>query len=133
MQAADTVPLRGMAAEVILRRGDAGGAHIGEALMVARYDGVGRIELFNEPAHQLRLGAALGTAEERPGSLAEPFDEARLGQQLEMPGDSRLRLAQNLGQLRNRQFSLGQQHQDAQAGFLAGRLEQRCQVVVRNT
>ena len=40
-----------------------------------------------------------------------------------MARDARLRLPQNLGEVGHRQFGLGQQHQDAQARFLAGRLE----------
>ena len=40
-----------------------------------------------------------------------------------MARDARLRLPQDLGQVGHRQFGLGQQHEDAQARFLAGRLE----------
>ena len=40
-----------------------------------------------------------------------------------MARDARLRLPQDLGEIGHRQLGLGQQHQDAQARFLAGRLE----------
>ena len=40
-----------------------------------------------------------------------------------MARDARLRLPQDLGEVGHRQLGLGQQHQDAQARFLAGRLE----------
>ena len=99
MQAADAVPLGGVAAEVILGRGDTRRAHAGEALTIAGDDGIGGIKLVHQVAHELRLGAALGTAEERPRPFAEPLDEPRLGQQLEVAGDPRLRLSQDFGEL----------------------------------
>ena len=67
----------------------------------------------------------LGQAEERPGALAEALDQPGLGQQLEMARDARLRLAQDLGEIGDGQFGLGQQRQDAQARLLAGGLERR--------
>ena len=40
-----------------------------------------------------------------------------------MARDARLRLAEDVGQILDRQFGLGQQRQDAQARRLAGRLQ----------
>jgi len=66
---------------------------------------------------------ALGQPEERPCSLAEALDQPGLGQQLQMARDARLRLAQDIGEVGNGQFGLGQKGKHAQARFLAGRLE----------
>ena len=80
-------------------------------------------------ARHLGAAAVLGQAEEGPGALAEALDQAGLGQQLEMARDARLRLAQDVGQVGDGQFGLGQQRQHAQPRLLAGRLEGRVEGV----
>ena len=100
--------------------------HRGEPLAVARDGRVGGIEPRDQRARQLGAAAVLGEPEERPGALAEALDQPGLDQQLEMARDARLRLAQDVGEVGDGQFGLGQQRQDAQARFLAGRLEGAC-------
>ena len=80
MELADAVPLRGMAAEIILRGGGARGAHRGEPLAVADDDGIAGIEPPDQSARDVGGTAALGQAEESPRSLAETLDQAGFGQ-----------------------------------------------------
>ena len=130
MQLADAVPLGGMAREIGLRRRGPGGAHAGEPLAVARDGRVGGVEPRRPGARdQLGAGAVLGEAEEGPGALAEALHQPGLGQQLEMARDARLRLAQDVGEIRDRQLGLGEQRQDAQPRLLARRLEGGVEVV----
>ena len=132
VQLADAVPLRGVRAEIVLRRGGARRPHRGEPLAVARdrSDRSGSSRATSV-ARDVGAAAALGQAEERPGALAEALDQPGLGQQLEVARDARLRLAQDLGEIGHGQFGLGQQRQDAQARFLAGRLERAVEGVER--
>jgi len=71
--------------------------------------------------------AALGQPEERPGALSEALDQSGLGQQFEVARDARLRLAQDVGEVGDGQFGLGQERQHAQARLFArgfqGRVE----------
>ena len=123
MELADAIPLRGVRAEIILRRRGARGPHRREPVAVARDHRILGVEPGDQLARELGAAAAFGQAEERPGALAEALDQPGLGQELEMARDARLRLPQDLGEVGHRQFGLGQQHEDAQARFLAGRLE----------
>ena len=123
VQLADAVPFGGVLAEIGLRRGGARRAHRGEPVAVAGDDAVGRVEPSEQRARDFGAAAVLGQAEERPGALAKALDQPGFGQQLEMARDARLRLAQDVGEVGNGQFGLGQQRQDAQARLLTRRLE----------
>ena len=71
------------------------------------------------PAQRLDQGGAiLHEAEERPGALAVPLHQPSLHQQLEMARDARLRLAQDIGQIGNRELAGGQECEDAQTRLL---------------
>ncbi len=59
------------------------------------------------------LGAGLGQAEEHPRAFTEALDEAGIGHQLQMPADTRLALAEDLGEVLDVQLATGQQRQDA--------------------
>ncbi len=65
--------------------------------------------------------AALAETEERPRAFAEALDQPGFGQKPQMARQARLRLAQNFGEVGDRQFGLGDQHQDAAAGSLRRR------------
>ena len=123
VQLADAVPLRGVRAEIVLRRGGALRAHRGQPVAVARDHRVLGIELGDQRARELGAAALLGQPEERPGALAEALDQPGLDQELEMARDARLRLAQDLGEVGHGQLGLGQQHQHAQPRVLARGLE----------
>ena len=122
MEFADAVPFRGMPAEIILRGGGAGGAHGGQALAVAGDDRIVGIEPRDQRAGDVGAAAALAETEEGPRAFAEALDQAGFGEKPQMPRQPRLRLAQDFGEVRHRQFGLGQQHQDAQPGGFARRL-----------
>ena len=108
MQLADAVPLRGVRAEIVLRRRRARGPHRREPVAVARdHRSRSGSSLRDQLARELGGAAAFGQAEERPGALAEALDQPGLGQQLEMARDARLRLPQDLGEVGHRQFGLG--------------------------
>ena len=57
--------------------------------------------------------------EERPGALAVLVDHARLGEQLEVPGDARLALPEDVGEVGDRQLAVLEQGDDPQPGLLA--------------
>ncbi len=125
VQLADAVPFGGVGAEIGLRRGGARRAHRGKPGAVAGDGLVGWIEPLEQRARELGAAAMLGQAEERPGALAEALDQPGFGQQLEMARDARLRLAQDVGEVGDRQFGFGEQRQHAQARLLARGLEGR--------
>ena len=116
MQLADAVPLGG-----VLRgnrsapRRRARRAPRRAARGRARSIGSAGSSRADQRAREVGAAAVLGEAEEGPGALAEALDQPGLGQQLEVARDARLRLAQDLGEVGDRQFGLGQQRQDAQA------------------
>ena len=117
---ADAIPLGGMPAEIVLCRGGARGAHRGEPLAVAGDHRVVGIEPRDHRARDIGGAAALAQTEERPRAFAEALDQAGLGEKAQMARQAGLRLAQDLGEVGNRQLGLGDQRQDAQArGFPA--------------
>ena len=83
------------------------------------------IEAVDERARDVSAAAMFGQPEECPRALAEALDQPCFDQQLEVPRDARLRLAQDVGEIGNGQLGFGQQGQHAQASLLAGRLERR--------
>ena len=101
-------------AEIILRRGGARGAHRGEPLAVAGDDRVVGIEPRDHRARDVGGAAALAQTEERPRAFAEALDQAGLGEEAQMARQARLRLAQDLGEVGDRQLGLGDQRQNAQ-------------------
>ena len=123
MELADAVPFGGVAPEIILRRGGARGTHRRQPFAVADDGGVAGIEPRDQDARDVGAAAALGQAEKGPRALAETLDQAGFGQQPQMPGQPRLRLAQDVGEVGDGQFGLRKQRQDAQAGRFAGGFE----------
>ena len=102
MQPADAVPLGGVLAEIGLRRGGARGAHRRQPAAVAQHHGVGRIEPRDQQLRDVGNAAALAEPIERPAPLAEAIDQPGFGEQLQVPRDARLRLAQDLGEVGDR-------------------------------
>ena len=107
MQLADPVPLGGVATEIGLRDRLPLRPHRCQPLAIARERRVGRVEPGNEIAGELGGPAPLAQAEEGPRPFAEPVDQPGLGQEPQMPRDARLRLAQDVGEVRDRQLGLG--------------------------
>ena len=81
------------------------------------------VEPRDQLARERRVAAALGKPEESPRALAEPLDQPGLGQKLQMARNPRLRLPQNVGEVRHRQLGLGQERQNTQPRRLARSLE----------
>ena len=123
VQPADAVPFGGVLAEVGLRRGSPRGAHGREPAAVAQHDRVGRIEPSHQHLRDIGDAAALAEPVERPAPLAETIDQAGFGQQLQVPRDARLRLAQDLREVGDRQVGFRQQREHAQPRALPGGAE----------
>ena len=77
----------------------------------------------DQGAGDVGAAAALGQPEKGPRALAEALDQSGFGQQPQMTGQPRLRLAQDVGEVGDGQFGLRKQRQDAQAGCFAGGFE----------
>ena len=124
VQLADTVPFGRVPSEVILRGGGASGAHGGEPFAIASDDRICRIEPRNQGAGDIDA-ALLAEPIKGPGAFAKALDQARLGKEPQVAGQPWLRLAQDLGEVRDGQFRLGQERQNTQPRGFAGRF-QRC-------
>ena len=59
------------------------------------------VERVKQRMQQTRRRGAIGEPEEGPRPLAMTLDQPRFDQQLEMARDARLRLAENVGQVRD--------------------------------
>jgi hypothetical protein len=122
VQIADAVPLGSVLTEIGLRGSRPGRPDVGKPLTVAGDHRVAGVETLQHCAGHGRAAALLCQPEERPGPLAEALDQAGFGEQLEVPGDARLRLPQNVGQVGNGELGFGEQREHAQARLLAGGL-----------
>ena len=79
---------------------------------------------------QLADRTAGDQVEERPGTLAMLVDDAGIGEQLEMAGDARLRLPEDVGEIGDGELAMLQQRHDPQPGRLVERpqdIEERWQ------
>ena len=80
-----------------------------------------------EPMHDVaaKFGGAcpLSRQEERPRTFAMALDEPRLDEQLEMPRNPRLRLAEDGHELRHGQLGFGQKGEQPQTRVFPGCLE----------
>ncbi len=121
VQRAQAVPLRRQPGEEALRRLGALGPDGIEARAVLRQGRRRAVEAGEERGDE--VGRALDEAEERPGALAVALDEARLDHQLEVARDPRLRLAEDVGEVGDRQLALAEKGQDAQARLLRRRAQ----------
>ena len=125
VQRAQPVPLRRQAREEGLRGLGARLADGAQPSLVGGKPCVFAVEVDDEALHGRPDGAALGQMEEGPGPLPVAFDEPCLGKQLQVPRNTRLRLAKNVGEVRDVEFALGKQRKDSQPRLLPGRPERR--------
>ena len=123
VQGADAVPLGGMGLEVGLRRGLALVLQGLGAAQVAHNQRVGAVDALQHQAGQLAALAGLGQAEIHPAAFRRALDQPRLGQQLEVPADARLALAEDARQVLDVELARRQQHQHAQPRGLGHRLQ----------
>ena len=94
-----------------------------EPLAVARQDRVAAVGERAEVAGQPPARPILGKPVEHPGALGIAVDQPGLGQELAVAGDARLRLAEDGGEVLDRQLGLAEQRQHAEARRLARRLQ----------
>ena len=121
MQGADALPFRRIGFEISGRGGGAGLAHMRQP------GGVGlaqiRIGQGRQRGPKFRALAPVGGAIENPASFLEALQQARLAEQLEVPGDTGLRLPDDFDQLTDREFRLPEQQQQTQAGGISRRAQ----------
>ena len=124
VERADLVPHLGVAGEIAVGGLGALGA-----------DGLGARRVGGEQPLRRRVGPAVDEVEhwrdalafaerqEHPASLLAPLEHAGIGEDLQMPRNTRLALAENLRQLAHRQLHQPQQRDDPQAGRIGKRLD----------
>jgi hypothetical protein len=123
VELANAVPLGGVPAEIGLGGAGALRPHRGQPLAIARERRVVGVKAGNELAGKLGGILPLAQAEERPRPFAETLDQPGLDEEPQMTRNARLRLAQDGGEVRDGQFRLPEQRQDAQPGSLGRGLE----------
>src|SRR5262245_50418281 len=79
--------------------------------------------MIDERARHGRAFAMLRQSEEGPRALAETLDQTGFNEQLEVAGNTRLRLAKDVGQVRHGQLGLADQRKDPETRFFARGLE----------
>ena len=119
VERAHFVPVGALAAEAL--RGDAGafGQHAGGLAAVGLQDRVVIRQAGDQIAGQ-RAGLAMRQGEPDVGTLAHAVQQAAVAQQLQVAGQARLRLAEDLGELRHAEGAAAGQRQQAQAGRFGG-------------
>ena len=95
--------------------------HSLHSLPVACEHRVVGIELLEQQARQAPAVRVERHAVIDPVLLAEAFEQPAVVQQLQVPGDTRLALADNLGELGDRELATGQDREQAQARRLRDR------------
>ncbi len=93
------------------------------ARSAARTGSSASIDVDRGPGDERVVSRRVDEAEERPGALAVLGDEAGIDEQAEVPRHARLRLAEDLGEVGDGQFTVTQQCDDAQPGLLADGLQ----------
>ena len=127
MQAANTLPLRGIRAEIGCGFRGPRGADRGQASKIGFERRRGPVGQRAQRVAELPRQLARGSAVENPASFLRPFKQARIAKQLQVARHARLALTENLGEFGHGQFRLGQQRQQAQAGQIARRAQYRHQ------
>src|SRR5262245_50444343 len=79
--------------------------------------------MIDERARHGRAIAVLRQSEEGPRPLAETLDQTGFSEQLKMAGNTRLRLAKDVGQVRHGQFGFGDKCKNPETRFFAGGLK----------
>jgi len=117
VQRAFLVPPRSDAGEVLVRRRSAPVTDDRQAVEVGGKDAVVLVGGRQHVADQFADGPVRHEIEERPCALPVFVDHARVGEQLEMTRDPRLRLAEDLGEVGDRELAVLQQSHDPQPGL----------------
>ncbi len=120
MHRTNPIPASGVLAEIL--RGD----HCARGLHSLKPDQIqserwiiGR-DHVQQPTRQFSSRPALRQTVKRPGALSEPVQKPGVAQKLEMTGNPRLALTEDLGQIADRQFRPCAQSQKAKACRFSG-------------
>ena len=129
MKGADLVPAGGVLAEILggcLRPRPLDGV---QPLQVERQGRVVGGNGVDQRTRQSGEGAAVAQPVEDPGAFPEAVEQSGVAQQLEMAGNARLALTQDLGQFAHRQLTMGAQGQQPQTCRFRRRLQCREQKI----
>ena len=118
------VPLSGMARKIGGGAGCARGADRGEVAAIfgaaGRKGGIAVLSDAKQPrgrrAQRRRAVLTDRASEEHPTAFFAPLCQARIAKNPDVPGNARLALAENLGQFPDREFHMGKQAHDPEAG-----------------
>ena len=120
VEGAHLVPTAGLGGEILRRLLLARGAHGGQALAIERQIRIIRRQHAAEAACQARPGSRAGAPVEHPAAFAKAFEQAGVGEQLEVPRDARLALPEHLRELRHGPLALGADREQTQATGIRG-------------
>ena len=120
MQRADRIPRRGIGGKIRRRLFGASPAHGFEAFAVEPHLRIVGADAGNEIGGDFRRRARIDGAEIGPGALLVALDQTRFRQQAQVPRQPRLRLAEDVDEVADRQVGVAQQRQQAHARRLAG-------------
>jgi hypothetical protein len=123
MQAPDLVPFGRTAAEIGLRLLGARSLQRREPRRIPGKNGIVRSGCSKQFAHQSDAPALLPQPEISPGAFLIAIDERNLGQKLQVPGNARLRLPENFGEIGHGEIAGGKQRKETHARRLARRLQ----------
>ena len=124
------IPVGALAAEALGRHAGAFGEHAGGLAAVGLQDRVVLRQAGDQFPGQ-RAGLAVRQGEPDIGALTHPVQQAAVAQQLQVAGQARLRLAEDLGELRHAEGAAAGQRQQAEAGRFSGGAQAGQQAVHR--
>ena len=127
------VPGEGAPVEILLGLAPARFSHRLQPPLVQLHAGVVIGQQSAQGTREAGAAAGLGTPVEHPAAFAKAVEHARLGQDLEMPGDTRLTLPQDLAQLAHGPLPLRADGQQAQARRVRGGTDAVEEVVERTS
>ena len=116
VQRTELFPARRVLGEIARGRLGAAAADLLEPSEVAGQHGVGAGQQVDDGAGESAPHVFLAQAEQDPVPLLVAADEARFGHELQVAADTRLALAQDLGQLADIGLAMGKDEQDAHTG-----------------
>ena len=122
VQRALLVPTGGDTGEVLLSGGSTAAADDRQPIEVGRQHSDRRSSISASTSLTSSTDRTVGDEiEERPRAFAVLVDHAGISEQLEVAGDARLRLAEDVGEISDGQLAVLQQRHDPQAGLLVDR------------
>ena len=113
------VPVGTLAAETFRRHAGAFSQHAGSLAAVSLQG----LVVLRQPCDQVArqsAGLAVGQGEPDIRALAHAVQQAAVAQQLQVTGEARLRLAEDIGELRDAECAAAGQRQQAEAGRFGG-------------